>query len=118
MDKQLLAKTIGGASIGFGVAAVIAPDLLLKTYQFDTNPEVRGMARLWGTRNAVLGALLLRAQGRQLDDLLVSGAVLNGLDAALEFAGNKLDGTTGPGGAMAGATSAAFGVVSLLALRS
>jgi hypothetical protein len=111
MDKQLLVKVLGVASVAFGVVAAAAPDLLLTTYRFTPNPEARGMTRLWGTRNITLGALVLAAKGRELDDLLLSGSVLNGVDAVLGLAGNALDGTKGPGGALGGATSAVFGAL-------
>jgi hypothetical protein len=111
MDKQMLVKVLGGASVGFGVVAAAAPDLLATTYRFTPNPEFRGMTRLWGTRNITLGALLFSAKGRALDDLLLSGAILNGIDALLGLAGNAIDGTKGPGGALGGATSAAFGAL-------
>jgi hypothetical protein len=111
MNKQVLVNAVGGASVGFGLLAVAAPDVLLKSYRLNPNPEVRAMTRAWGTRNITLGALLLKAKGRALDDVLLSGGILNSADAVLGFVGNAIDGTKGPGGAMAGATSAAFGAL-------
>lgn len=111
MDKQMLVKVLGVASVGFGVVAAASPDLLLTTYRFTPNPVARGMTRLWGTRNITLGALVLAAKGGAVDDMLLSGAILNGVDAILGLAGNALDGTKGSGGALGGATSAAFGAL-------
>ena len=115
MDKQSLAKALAGVSVGFGLAAVAAPDALLKSYRFTPNPEVRAMTRLWGTRNITLGALVLAAKRGTLDDLLLSAGILNSVDAVLGLLGNTIDGTKGPGGALAGATSAAFAVLALYA---
>lgn len=117
VDKKTLVRAIAVSAMGFGAVAVMAPDALLRTYGFGSNPEARGLMRGWGTRTFALGALSLRAEGRELDHLIAAGVLLNGADAVLGFAGNALNGSTGSGASRAGATSAAFAGLEVLARK-
>src|SRR4051812_24227327 len=92
MDKQALRQGIAAASIGFGVVAVVAPETLLKTYGAAASPTARGMTRLWGTRDIVLGVLNLQATGDTVDLMLRAGAALNIADSLLGLLAPALDG--------------------------
>lgn len=61
-----LRKGVAGASIGFGVAALLAPNTLARTYGVpDPAPEYTYMARLWGSGLLVLGTLTLNADSSE-----------------------------------------------------
>jgi hypothetical protein len=111
MDKKSLSQGVAAASIGFGVLAALAPATMLKVYGADISPTARSMTRLWGTRNLLLGVLVLQAEGAALDTMLNAGLALNLVDSVLELVAPALDGSPGRTALQASATSALFGAV-------
>jgi CelD/BcsL family acetyltransferase involved in cellulose biosynthesis len=77
-------KSVGVGSVAFGAVAALTPRLFLGLYGVPEEPSVRTMTRLWGTRTAVLGALVLnldRAEDQR--NLMTMAAAMNATDAAL-----------------------------------
>jgi hypothetical protein len=77
-------KAVGVGSVAFGAVAVLAPRLFLGLYGVPDDVNVRTMTRLWGTRTAVLGALVfaLEDAGDQ-QKLMTMAAAMNAADAAM-----------------------------------
>ncbi|MDT4923045.1 MAG: hypothetical protein QOG01_758 [Pseudonocardiales bacterium] len=69
-------------ALGFGGVAVVLPRLFTALYGLTSDPNVRTMTRLWGTRTAVLGALILTAE-RPEDQrkMMMLGTAMNAVDA-------------------------------------
>lgn len=84
-------SAIAMAAVGFGAVAVVVPRVFTAVYGLTGNPNVTVMTRLWGTRTAGLGAVMLAA-GNPEDKrrLGMLGTALNTADAVLAF-------TAGPG---------------------
>lgn len=79
-----IGKSVGVASIAFGAVAALTPRLFLGLYGVPNEANVRTMTRLWGTRTAVLGALVLtldRAEDQQ--KLMTMAAAMNATDAVM-----------------------------------
>jgi hypothetical protein len=81
-DQIRKASALG--ALGFGGVAVFLPRVLTAVYGLTADPNVRAMTRLWGTRTAVLGALILGAD-RPEDQrrLMMLGTAMNAADAVL-----------------------------------
>ena len=108
MDKQGLVQGIAAGSIGFGVLAVAAPGVLLKTYGTDASPSTRGMTRLWGTRNIALGFLTLQLEGDAQDLILSAAVAVNLADSLIGLLAPALDDLPARSSLAASLTSAAF----------
>lgn len=107
MDDDALVKGLTAGAIGFGVAGVVAPDLLVRSYGIkDPSPGLRFMTRLWGTRNLVLGSLMI-ALPKERATLLKFDAAMNLADSLIGFTAAGLPAQTR---VMAGLTSGAFAV--------
>ena len=79
-----LRKTVGCASIGFGVVAVLTPRLFLSLYGVPDEDNVRLMTRLWGTRNVVLGVLTLTLRDPEdRGTLMTAAAAMDAVDTLL-----------------------------------
>lgn len=94
-------------AIGFGALAVAAPRVFTALYGLTGNPNVRAMTRLWGTRTAVLGAVMFTAKSpEEQRKLSIMGTAMTALDTMISA-------TAGPevsarGKILGTATSAAF----------
>lgn len=78
-------------AVGFGALAIGAPRVFTALYGLTGNPNVKVMTRLWGTRTAALGAVMLTA--RTPEDqrkLSLLGTAMTALDTVLTA-------TAGPG---------------------
>ncbi|HEV7206972.1 MAG TPA: DUF4267 domain-containing protein [Jatrophihabitans sp.] len=104
-DQVRQALALG--AVGFGVLAVAAPRVFTALYGLTANPNVRVMTRLWGTRTAALGAVMLTA--KEPEDrrrLSMMSTAMTALDTVISA-------TAGPdvsarGKILGTATSAAF----------
>lgn len=69
--------------LAFG-AGWLAPNAVARAFGIDADgqPAVAMLGRLFAARDAVLGAVLLEAEGEELDRWLCYGAVLNSADVA------------------------------------
>lgn len=77
-------KAVGIGSVGFGVAALVTPRLFLGTYGVPDEANVRVMTRIWGTRTALLGALVFTVDGTEnRQKLMTMSAVMNATDAVV-----------------------------------
>lgn len=110
-------KATGAAATAFGVAGIVAPRLLSGTYGMkDRSDDFSFMGRLWGTRTAALGGLMLAAKpGSERRNIVLAATVLNALDVAIALTSGGLSGRTK---VLAAATSAAFVAVGGVALAS
>lgn len=77
-------KAVGVGSVAFGAVAALTPRLFLGMYGVPDDANVRTMTRLWGTRTAVLGALVfgLEGSGNQRT-LMTMAAAMNAADTAI-----------------------------------
>lgn len=107
-----IARAMGAGSLGFGVLAMLAPGALRRTYgdKASSGGALDYFGRTWGTRTAVLGALVLTAK---TDDekkrLAFLTAAMNTVDAVSAFRGQDMPASTKM---MAGLTSAGFAAAS------
>jgi hypothetical protein len=112
VDKQTFDKGLSGSSVAIGVVAVIAPRAMQRAYGSESTPESRVLLQLMGTRNVVLGALLLMTPEPQREDWWIPLIAMNGVDAICALAG--LRGGAAPRAAVqTAATSAIFGALGL-----
>jgi len=109
---DMVGKGIGMGSLGFGVIATLAPGVLRRAYG---NASASGGAldyfgRTWGTRTAVLGALMLTASSDEERKRLAGlTAAMNAVDSVVAFSTGDMPGTSR---VMAGLTSAGFAAAS------
>ena len=106
--SETIARATGLGSLGFGVVAMLAPGALRRTYgdKASSGGALDYFGRTWGTRTAVLGALVLTAKTDDEKKRLASmSAVMNAVDAISAFRGQDMPASTKM---MAGLTSAGF----------
>jgi hypothetical protein len=105
-------KVLAYGALGFGVAGVLAPTALRKSYGMSVEgPELTYLGRMWGTRNVVLGALSLGAsteEERKRYAMVTIG--MNVLDSLTAATTDGLPGSTRVMGALTSAGFAAAGV--------
>ena len=77
-------KAVGVGSVAFGVVAALTPRVFLGLYGVPNDPSVRTMTRLWGTRTAVLGALVFTLEGSENKrKMMTMTAAMNAADAGM-----------------------------------
>ena len=77
-------KAVAVGSIAFGAIATLTPRLFLGMYGVPAEASVRTMTRLWGTRTAVLGALVFTLEGTENQQkLMTMSAAMNAADAGM-----------------------------------
>jgi hypothetical protein len=77
-------KAVGVGSVAFGAVAALTPRLFLGLYGVPNEANVRTMTRIWGTRTAVLGALMLTLEGAEnKQKLMTMSAAMNAADAVM-----------------------------------
>lgn len=77
-------KSVGIGSVAFGAVATLTPRLFLGMYGVPDDPNVRTMTRLWGTRTAVLGALVLTLdRPEDQRNMMTMAAAMNAADATM-----------------------------------
>jgi Domain of unknown function (DUF4267) len=77
-------KAVGVGSVAFGVVAALTPRLFLGMYGVPNDANLRTMTRLWGTRTAVLGALVFALEGTEnKQTMMTMTAAMNAADAAM-----------------------------------
>ena len=82
MDIKDQATSLAVARIVIGTAAWIAPEKSLRAGSLDTAPQSPFLLRLFGVRDAALGAVTLMAAPSAKPALLKLGLVVDGADAA------------------------------------
>ena len=106
---ETIGRATGVGSLGFGVIAVLAPGALRATYgdKASQGGALDYFGRTWGTRTAVLGALVLTSKSDEEKKRIASmSAAMNAVDALSAFMGSKeMPASTR---VMAGLTSAGF----------
>jgi hypothetical protein len=107
-DLETIYQGLSYGGIAFGALAVLAPGVFTAIYGLKGDGNLRAMVRLWGTRNALLGALTITTKDPQVRRQLVTGVVgMTFADAALTLTSGS---DVSPRGRVLGAaTSAAFG---------
>ena len=75
---------LAGARVLVGGVAVAAPELGVKMFRLDptANPQLAYMARLFGSREVVLGAATLLARGKTRRNLILAGIGVDAADSA------------------------------------
>lgn len=98
-SSNTMSTALSAGAIGFGVLGVLTPGALGRIYGMgEASPGQLLMTRMWGTRNVVLGALLLMAPERRSTlaglsaglnaaDSLIT-ALAPGIPARMRFAGS------------------------------
>jgi hypothetical protein len=77
-------KAVGVGSLAFGAIAVLTPRLFLSMYGVPDEANVRTMTRLWGTRTAVLGGLMLTLDGTTNNrKMMTMAAAMDATDAVM-----------------------------------
>lgn len=106
-DAATVGTSLAAGAVGFGAAGLLAPSLVVRTYGLPDTAPFRFLTRLWGTRTAVLGALMLlerSSSGRR--NLVLAATAMNAVDAGVALAsGPDLSTRTK---VMAAATSGTF----------
>lgn len=75
-------KSTAGIAMAFGAAGLLAPGALSKAYGLsDISPDYRYLARMWGTRTAVIGVLSATATGEARRVAFGASAAMNAADA-------------------------------------
>jgi len=75
---------VGIGSVAFGAVATLTPRLFLGIYGLANEPNVRTMTRIWGTRTAVLGALVFTLDGvENKRSLTTLTAAMSAMDAVI-----------------------------------
>ena len=73
-----------GIAMAFGAAGFLAPGALSKAYGLsDTSPDFRYLARMWGTRTAVIGVLSAAASGDTRRLAFGASAAMNTADTVV-----------------------------------
>jgi hypothetical protein len=102
VTMEQITDVLGVASLGFGVAGVLAPTALRRAYGMSASSgELTYIGRMWGSRTAVLGALALAAETtaeQRRVAMLVAG--MNAMDAVAAAGNTELPGRTRVMGAM------------------
>lgn len=95
------------AGIAFGVAGLLAPGALARLYGIrDASPNVRFITRLWGTRTAVVAALVSGAPATGPQRRILGPVVaMNSVDAVVALTTRGIPARTK---FLVAATSAAF----------
>lgn len=65
IDSDALRQGLAWGAIGFGAVAAAAPRVFTSVYGLADSGELRVMTRLWGSRTAALGLVLLGAEGEE-----------------------------------------------------
>ena len=109
-------KVLGYGALGFGIAGILAPTALRRTYGMTAEgPELTYLGRMWGTRSAVLGTLsLAAATAEDRKRIATVSAAMNVLDAMTAATTDGLPGTTRVMGALTSGAFAAAGVYSVM----
>ncbi len=108
IDDKTLHDGLAWGSVGFGALATLAPRVFEKVYGLQDGGELRVMCRLWGTRTAFVGAVLLLAEDEYRPQLAKMAAAMNVADAVfIATAGSEVKKSSRVAGAL---TSAAFAV--------
>ena len=77
-------KAVGVGSVAFGAIAALTPRLFLGLYGVPDEANVRTMTRIWGTRTAVLGALMFTLEGDENKRrMMTATAAMNAADAVM-----------------------------------
>jgi hypothetical protein len=88
MDKATVLQGLGVVGVGFGVAALVAPDWLSGIYGLESTPTTRMAARLFGSRNLALGvAASLASNDEDRDKVLALTLGISGLDVLSALVG-------------------------------
>jgi hypothetical protein len=110
-------KATGIAAVGFGLAGVLTPGLLARTYGLkDDSADFRYMGRMWGTRTGVIGVVTLTTPpGPARRSLFTAAVAMNAVDALSVASGRGIPLRTRM---MAGLTSAGFAAAGVYALTN
>lgn len=77
-----VSTSIASGAIGFGVAAVLAPRIITGLYGLPNTGPFRFLLRIWGTRTATLGALMIaEADDARRRRLMTAATAMNAVDA-------------------------------------
>ena len=116
VQPDTLQKAVAAATLGFGAAGLLAPNLLARTYGVsDPAPEYTYMARLWGSSLLVLGSLTLNARdGDARRGMATAAVAMNAADGLSALTATGMPWSTRM---MAAATSAVFASANLAILR-
>jgi hypothetical protein len=83
MDVESIRTSTAYGGIGFGAVAALAPQVFTAVYGLGSDPRVRVMTRLWGTRTAVIGAAVLTAESdSEKRRLMVLATAMSAADTA------------------------------------
>jgi hypothetical protein len=108
---------LGAGRTAIGLGAWLAPDSTARVFGIDPERSDRFIARLFGVRDAALGAALLAAPAPAVKPLAAVGTAIDALDAVAGFDEHRR-GTLSPTTAVLGPGAAvAFAVLGLLVLR-
>lgn len=84
VQTEQVRQGIAMGSVGFGALAIAAPRVFTAVYGLTANPNVRAMTRLWGTRTAMIGAVLLSTENAEDQRrLTMLGTAMSALDALI-----------------------------------
>ncbi len=111
MDFKDQATSLAVARIVIGSAAWLAPQTSLRASLLDNAPQSSFLLRLFGVRDAALGAITLMATPAARPALLKVGIAVDGADAAAALAALK-------SGAVRPATGVAFAGLALTAVAA
>ena len=115
MNKKTVVKALTATGFGYGMGALLAPGPLHRLYgTSETTPELRVMSRMWGAATLTIAATVARAQGKDLDAMLLMVGIGNLISAAAEATAVS-DGLSPKVAALGAASSGAVAAAALYA---
>ncbi|MCW2866734.1 MAG: hypothetical protein JWR20_922 [Marmoricola sp.] len=101
------------ARLTLGTVSLVSPRLAARTFLLDpdTNPQLGPMTRLFGSREAALGAITLLSSGKARQQVVQLGVAVDGADAFAGLAGAVRGEVSKPAGLLLAAVAVGAVVV-------
>ena len=101
------------ARLTIGTVSLVSPRLAARTFLLnpDTNPQLGPMTRLFGSREAALGAITLLSSGKARQQVVQLGVAVDGADAVAGLAGAFTGQVSKPAGLLLAAVAVGAAVV-------
>ena len=118
-EKEKAANAIAAGRIAVGAGAWLTPNLSGRLFGLDPegNPQLPYVGRLFGARDVVLGAGVLRSQRKHKDNWVAAGFACDVADVAAGVIAGARGQLPPASAALVSATAAAFAVAGFLLLQ-
>jgi hypothetical protein len=118
-DREKAVNAIAAGRIAVGASAWLTPNLAGRLFGLDPegNPQLPYVGRLFGARDVVLGAGVLRSPRKQKENWLAAGFACDVADVAAGILAGARGQLPPASAALVSATAGAFAVAGLLLLQ-